>query len=673
MVPRMIVALLVAQMFAAGALTLSRNDGVLDVSLIPAWGALGFIEVAVVTALAWHFGIVPEWTVPAMAILVALTFASIIHRGAAPKAIRVSTRPAWNWYAVASLLFVALYAFPILFASAWMGMGDAPPVFFNVDSPYYLSQVHALARSESYPPFSLNTLGVVKEYHYGAQLSAALLTRFGGLAAHKALFWVVVPMFLLGKLAVVWRLASITARSGVPHCLAVLCLLFMVAYPVGRIYFEVLPLLFVEPMMALRQFGQVIFAVERFDTGFPMASTLVGSFIAYLTALLICDQSLKFRFSAIVITVGFLPIFKPPHFVAIGAFVGSWAIYQLVVLRRIGALIAAAGAFGLGVISLRQGSGGNVLGSVSLKIDFDVFEHSASWLLIIGDTVLEHAVLLMTVAIYVTVLSALAAWKWSRAGAAGAKNESDWYNNSAQPIQTLTAVPWFFIVVMVPIVCLPYILVANVAKPDGTIFETPDTFQWLTPVPWIVAFVTLLQAARVWPLLRREGRRVAGTLLIALTTLPVIAKVYESDVLLSNPVNWHEFADNEAILPALARIPLKGSVIVTNDVRYPANAYSRVDRQFQIAALFGHQAYAAVLNYDPSPDLAKRREEQNMLQRPAWDHKLTDIACRRGWTHVLLSKRVPYVRSVPGKLLYDGPRYMVFKLANCSELPVPSQ
>jgi hypothetical protein len=64
MVPRMIAALLVAQVFAAGTLTLGRTDDVLDVGLIPAWGALGFIEVAAVTALAWHFGIVPEWTVP---------------------------------------------------------------------------------------------------------------------------------------------------------------------------------------------------------------------------------------------------------------------------------------------------------------------------------------------------------------------------------------------------------------------------------------------------------------------------------------------------------------------------------------------------------------------------------------------------------------------------------
>jgi hypothetical protein len=147
----------------------------------------------------------------------------------------------------------------------------------------------------------------------------------------------------------------------------------------------------------------------------------------------------------------------------------------------------------------------------------------------------------------------------------------------------------------------------------------------------------------------------------------MIAKVYECDVLLSNPENWHEFADNGAILPALARIPLKATVIVTNDVRYPANDYSRVDRQFQIAALFGHQAYAAVLDYDPSPDEAERREEQNMLQETVWDHNLTDIVCRRGWTHVLLSKRVQHARSVPGKLVYDGPGYMVFELVKCSE------
>src|SRR5262249_19173337 len=157
---------------------------------------------------------------------------------------------------------------------------------FNVDTPYYLSQVHALARTEIYPPFSLNTLGFVIDYHYGVQLSAALLTRFSALPAHKTLLWIVVPMFLLGKLAVVWRLANIAARNGVPHWLAVLCLLFIVGDLGVRSYFELLPRLFTEPMMAIRQFGRTIFEIEHFDTGFPMASGLAGSFVAYLTFLL---------------------------------------------------------------------------------------------------------------------------------------------------------------------------------------------------------------------------------------------------------------------------------------------------------------------------------------------------------------------------------------------------
>ena len=103
-----------------------------------------------------------------------------------------------------------------------------------------------------------------------------------------------------------------------------------------------------------------------------MASTLAGSFVAYLTALLIWNKSLKFRYSAIVISVGSLCIFKPPHFLAIGAFVGSWAIYQLVVLRRFGPFIAAAGAFVLGVVSLVP----SITGALSVN-SFSMFSNTA--------------------------------------------------------------------------------------------------------------------------------------------------------------------------------------------------------------------------------------------------------------------------------------------------------
>ena len=167
----------------------------------------------------------------------------------------------------------------------------------------------------------------------------------------------------------------------------------------------------------------------------------------------------------------------------------------------------------------------------------------------VGRVVLDNAVLLMTLVIYLAVLSALTArqWSMSKVYAAGAKNDSNRYNNSAQLIQIRTAMPWLFIVVIIPIICLTFMLVAKYTLPDGTSFETFDTFQLLTPVSWIAAFAVLLQLARVWPLLGKEGRRVAGALLIAFVTLPVITKVYESVVLLRNPENWHEFADNRAI------------------------------------------------------------------------------------------------------------------------------
>src|SRR5262249_41705221 len=118
---------------------------------------------------------------------------------------------------------------------------------------------------------------------------------------------------------------------------------------------------------------------------------------------------------------------------------------------------------------------------------------------------------------------------------------------------------------------------------------------------------------------------------------------------------------------ALEVIPVEGSIIVTNDLRYPADQYARDFKQFQIAALFGHQAYASVTaNYERSRDASIRITEQRLLRGSTWTAELSAVACQRGWTHVLLFKRSPHVEDVPGRRLYDSPSYTTYALRDCS-------
>jgi hypothetical protein len=80
---------------------------------------------------------------------------------------------------------------------------------------------------------------------------------------------------------------------------------------------------------------------------------------------------------------------------------------------------------------------------------------------------------------------------------------------------------------------------------------------------------------------------------MALVVAPVAAAAARySFQLLRDPASGNDFVDNRSLAEALAVIPTHGTIIVTNDLRYPAGNFTRDDRQMQIPALFGHQAFA---------------------------------------------------------------------------------
>ena len=78
--------------------------------------------------------------------------------------------------------------------------------------------------------------------------------------------------------------------------------------------------------------------------------------------------------------------------------------------------------------------------------------------------------------------------------------------------------------------------------------------------------------------------------------------------------------------------------------------------------MFGHQAYAVNFKYELYPGSLRRLKEQKLLRRREWNDELDKIARKAGWTHVLLTKRVPYVSAVPGEMVYDSPEFVVIAL-----------
>ena len=103
---------------------------------------------------------------------------------------------------------------------------------------------------------------------------------------------------------------------------------------------------------------------------------------------------------------------------------------------------------------------------------------------------------------------------------------------------------------------------------------------------------------------------------------------------------------------------MQGATIVTNDLRYPAQNFTRDYRQMQIPALFGHQAFA--VNYAHEA-VEERRGLQELLQQPAWTDAIAEAARTHRWTHLVIRKDYVHPAPVPLERIFDNQYYAVFR------------
>ena len=135
-------------------------------------------------------------------------------------------------------------------------------------------------------------------------------------------------------------------------------------------------------------------------------------------------------------------------------------------------------------------------------------------------------------------------------------------------------------------------------------------------------------------------------------------------VLITDPAEGHEFVDNHALAEALAVIPTEGTIIVTNDLRYPAQGFNRDDRQMQIPALFGHQAFGANFVYEEYSLSDERREAQNLLRTTEWSEAIEQAARKYQWTHLLIREDYVHPSLIPLEQVFDNGTYSVFRFGS---------
>jgi hypothetical protein len=615
--------------YVAGSLLLAPRHDRTSVSLAVVRLVAGLFLTAIAFLLSLLIA-VPWYVGP----VVVVTAAVAIHRRSALALCRPQLRV--TRAGVFAGLLSAILVAPIVVGSLRMAPGPFPPVFFNVDTPFFLEKVHALTRADSYPPPSLGVAGGLTRYHYGAQGLSAMIARGSWLSPHHVVFLIVLPLFAIGMVAASVDLAR-TVSPGIPAWASVPLLLTPVPtlwYPfwsdVGPSLLKALAAGSIGPL------DNVTASFERWGVTLNPGTNIAGAFIVVATLAGLAAAPVRgWRLPAFF--VGSAVLFKLSIGVALCAGLAAFAVSAAVTSRRIRTL-----AVGLPAAAI----------FAATYVAFFALPDASSRSGAVEPWWLFHQ-------------RALA----ERQGLGGFWLDMGWL---FLPVAALLAVhraparrdAKSVSLPLLGFALVPLILVNGFRlvdrRPDGDVVSD-DWLQLLVPVACAAHAFVLSVAGKRWSQLRPAGRRLfLVAVMVAVLPSTFVAARY-ARVLIASPANGHEFVDNRPIAAALSAIPLERTLIVTNDLRYPAEGFQRNNRQLQIPALFGHRAFAVNFVYEHYSFSEERRAAQELLQAPEWNAAIDEAAERYGWTHLLIRKDYAHPKAIPLQKQFDSDAYSVFR------------
>jgi hypothetical protein len=615
--------------YVTGSLLLSPRDDRESVSLAVIRVLAGLLLASIAFLLSLLLAL-PWFAGPAVLFFAAL----LVHRRSA----FVLPRPHLNLSRdgiLAGLLSAVILA-PIVVGALRMAWGPFPPLFFHVDTPYFLEKVHALVTTDTYPPVSLGVAGGVGTYHYGIHGLTALIARGSGLAPHHALFLVVVPLLAIGIAAAANAVAEILSPV-IPAWIAVPLLLIPVPTLWYPFWAEVgSALVRAVSAQGLGPLDAVSTSYELWGVTVNPATNIASQFIVLASLAGVAASSTRgWRLPAFFI--GSAILFKGPTGVALCAGLAVFLACTAAISKNPRVLMP--GVWTAAVLALMYGAffvlaqvpGGGAGFEPALFYHLRLLGRRGNlfgfWLDMIW-LFLPVGILMMT--------------GWGVGTRAGLRRSVPLLGFALAPVALVNALQFVD------------------SRPGG--FGVDDNgLQVLVSVAVVFHGFALCLANDRWALLGRTGRS-AFLVAITLTILPAafVAARY-TRVLVVNPTKGHEFVDNRPLAAALSAIPVEGSLIVTNDLRYPADDFRRDDRQMQIPALFGHAAFAVNFAYEHYDFSDERREAQNLLQAGAWSAAIDDTARRYGWTHLLIRNDYRHPVSIPLEKVFDSGTYSVYR------------
>jgi hypothetical protein len=610
--------------YVAGSLLVDRRDDRTSLS----WAIIRLIAGLLLTTISFFLSLLcslPWFVGPAVVLVVA-----VARRRKSAFALP-RPRVSFRWDVAAAIVVGTILLSPIVISAARMAPGDFPPVFYNVDSAYFLEQVQSLTRTHTYPPESLSNLGGRRGYHFATHGMAALISRSSGLAPHQSLFVVILPLLAVGVLAAAIALARAVSPA-VPFWISVPLLLISVPSFWYSFWNVIGPMVWAA--VSTRSIGALQAIAERYEL-WGAASNIgqnVGAHFLVLASLaaMVTAPTRGWRLPVFLIGTGILV--KTSAGVALVAGFLLLELWRAVATRRFRPSMPAVAV---------------------------VAVFAATYLLFWTVPPVAQEFATEPFALY--HLKRVAA----REGLVGLAADLLWLflpvlivaaGRARDPERRSLPLLLFG---LAPFIVVNLTQSVDVRTEGGG--PTDDWLQVLLPVPFVLHAFVLSVASRRWTILG-TGIRTAFLLVLALTILPAVYVAWTySRVLIREPEYGHEFADNRSIAEALAVIPTTGTLIVTNDLRYPAEHFNRDNRQLQIPALFGHQAFAVNFAYEVFPSSQERRALQPLLQADRWSDAIDEAARTYGWTHLLIRKDYMHPASIPLERVFENEFYEVFR------------
>jgi len=508
---------------------------------------------------------------------------------------------------VAPILLLGLYLATVIVSGIYMGTGDFPRVFINVDSAYYLQQMHSLAQQYDYPPPSLEVYGYAKKYHYGTQMLALGLSETLRITRHAALFLATIPALTAIMILVaygIFREFSLQRRNlAIWACAALI-------FASHQYRFD---------YTSLSHIGKMVNLNEHYLAEYPFASSLMGITLFFGTLFTCMKDDTRYRALGAFLA-GSMPLFKIPYLPYLLTGLGMIYAYEIARTRRLRLAAYPVAAVLLALLNM----------AVFAGLHGDKTE--IIWGMFAGLTRIDrhHAfsVLLMSV---VFLASGLVTKRMSwRPG----------------------LVRLLLMAVSFPILTLPIH------------FHTKDGWQLFTPLVSTVAIFVIAFLLVNVDRLSQWGRVRVVAMTAALFILPSISTVLYAGKVLLQPQLAHEFCDNRALADVLRHVPVEGSIVATNDLRYPAENFKRDQRQLQFGALFGHQNLVTDLVYEnPPPRLRNFLERfHRLFATRSWDAaKINEYRSRIPVTHLVIHRGYPHPANIPIPMVYQNDEYQLYR------------